>query len=215
MAFALAAGHLAAGCASTAEDEVRRLGARASYERAVSQLAEKRLSPGLASLRQAVELAPEIALYHNALGAVLLDLRRSSEAQAEFEKAVEIDPTYADAFHNLGSAYAEQGKWEEAVPAYKKALAQPIYATPEATYNNLGLAYLALGKRREAEEAFRSALQLEPKLLVSHFWLAKVLHDEGRKDEARAHFKAARDLDPASSLGRAAAEALKTLGDGG
>ena len=81
----------------------------------------------LSSLRQAVEVEPRNSLYHNAVGAVLLNIGRHADAQAEFQKAVELDPTYADAYHNLGSAYAEQAKWEEAIVAYRSALAQTIY----------------------------------------------------------------------------------------
>jgi len=136
-------------------------------------------------------------------------------SQAEFQKAVEIDPTYGDAFHNLGSSLAEQGKWEEAIGAYKKALAQPVYSSPETTYNNMGYAYWALDRKQEAEEAFRAALQLEPKLVPSHFWLGVLLQKEGKRDEARLHLRAARDLEPTSLLGQRASEVLKALGDGG
>ncbi len=128
---------------------------------------------------------------------------------------MELDPTYGDAYHNLGSSLAEQGQWEEAIAAYKKALAQPVYASPESTYNNLGYAYWALDRRPEAEEAFRAALQLEPKLVPSHFWLGVLLQKEGRGDEARQHLRAARDLEPTSPLGQRASEVLKALGDGG
>lgn len=202
-------------CASTAEDEIRKLEARSAYEAGVKSIAEGRVSLGLASLRQAAEIEPQNALYHNAVGAVLLNVGRFPDAQVEFEKAVMLDPTYADAFHNLGSAYAEQGKWDEAIGVYKKALAQTIYASPENTYNNLGYAYWALDRRKEAEDAFRAALQLEPKLVPSHFWLGVLLQKEGRKDEAKAHLRAARDLAPTSMLGQRAAEVLKVLGDGG
>jgi Flp pilus assembly protein TadD len=203
-------------CASTSpEEEIRRLEARSAYESGVKAIGEGRIPLALASLRQAAEIEPKNPLYHNAVGAVLLNVGRFPDAQIEFQKAVELDPTYADAFHNLGSAYAEQGKWEEAIVSYRKALAQTIYASPESTYNNLGYAYWAIDKRQEAEEAFRAALQLEPKLVPSHFWLGVLLEKEGRKDEARTHFRAARDLEPASMLGRRAAEVLKAMGDGG
>jgi len=89
---------------------------------------------------------------------VLLTWVGTRTPQVEFQKAVELDATYADAYHNPRLGDAEQGKWEEAITAYKKALAQTIYTTPETTYNNLGYAYWALDRRREAEEAFRAAL---------------------------------------------------------
>ena len=206
---------LPACATTTAEDEIRKLEARSSYEAGVKSIADGRVSLGLASLRQAAEVEPGNPLYRNAVGAVLLNVGRFPDAQVEFQKAVELDPTYADAFHNLGSAYAEQGKWDEAIGAYKKALAQTIYASPENTYNNLGYAYWALDRRKDAEDAFRAALQLEPKLVPSHFWLGVLLQKEGRGDEAKAHLRAARDLAPASMLGRRAAEVLKALGDGG
>ena len=206
---------LPACATTTAEDEIRKLEARSAYEAGVKSIADGRVSLGLASLRQAAEVEPQNPLYRNAVGAVLLNVGRFPDAQAEFQKAVELDPTYADAFHNLGSAYAEQGKWDEAIGAYKKALAQTIYASPENTYNNLGYAYWALDRRKDAEDAFRAALQLEPKLVPSHFWLGVLLQKEGRGDEAKAHLRAARDLAPASMLGRRAAEVLKALGDGG
>lgn len=203
-------------CASTTVDgEMRKLEARASYEAGVKSIAEGKVSLGLASLRQAVEIEPGNPIYHNAVGAVMLSIGRFPDAEVEFLKAVELDPTYADAFHNLGSTHAEQGKWAEAIVAYRKALAQTIYARPETTYNNLGYAYWALDRRKEAEDAFRAALQLEPKLVPSHFWLGVLLEKEGRKAEARNHFRAARDLEPASLLGRQAAEVLKAMGEGG
>jgi tetratricopeptide (TPR) repeat protein len=203
-------------CATTsAEDEMRGLEARSAYESGVKSISEGKISLGLASLRQAAEVEPQNALYHNAVGAVLLNVGRFPDAQVEFQKAVELDPTYADAYHNLGSAYAEQGKWEEAITAYKKALAQTIYTSPENTYNNLGYAYWALDRRKEAEDAFRAALQLEPKLVPSHFWLGVLLQKEGRTDEAKLHFRSARDLEPTSMLGKRAAEVLKAIGDGG
>ena len=90
-----------------------------------------------------------------------------------------------------------------------------VCASPQNTYNNLGYAYWALDRRKEAEDAFRAALQLEPKLVPSHFWLGVLLEKEGRKAEAKAHFQAARDLEPASMLGKKAADVLKAMGDGG
>ncbi|MGH7412599.1 MAG: tetratricopeptide repeat protein [Candidatus Rokuibacteriota bacterium] len=206
---------LPACATTTADDEIRKLEARASYEAGVKSVAEGRIPLGLSSLRQAVEIEPGNPLYRNAVGAVMLNIGRFADAQAEFQKAVELDPTYADAFHNLGSAYAEQGRWDEAIGAYRKALAQTIYARPQTTYNNLGYAYWALDRRKEAEDAFRSALQLEPNLVPSHFWLGVLLEKEGREAEAKTHFRAARDLEPASMLGRRAAEVLKALGEGG
>ena len=48
--------------------------------------------------------------------------------------------------HNLGLSFAEQGRYEEAIAAYRKALSMPIYPTPEVGYYNLGRAYAQINK---------------------------------------------------------------------
>jgi type IV pilus assembly protein PilF len=217
-AVALALGLLATACSSSAqkkEADVRRLHARALYEQALNNLGEKRVSLGLSALKQAIDLDPDSALYRNALGVVYLDLRRPAEAQAELEKAVQLDPGFAEAQHNLGLSYAEQGRLADAVTAYRRALAIPTYTTPEVAYHNLGNAYLLMGQLQPAAEAYQAALQLDPKQVGSLYSLGVVLVREGRREEAKAVFRAARDMGPSSPFGQAAAEALKNLGEGG
>ncbi len=203
------------GCRSAEEEQVRRLQARAAYEQGIKNLADKRVGLGMASLQEAVSLDPGNALYRNALGVVNLDLGRKPEAQEHFQRAVALDPIYAEAHHNLGLAHAEQGRFEEAIGFYRKALALPTYSTPDVAYHNMGYAYLNLRKLKEAEEAFRLAIQLEPKRPSAHYWLGVVLVEGGRRDEAKASLRTARDLDPASLIGRSAVEVLKALGEGG
>jgi len=198
-----------------ADDEVRKIRARALYEQGLRSLNDKQISLGLVSLKESVSLDPENATYRNALGVLYLDMRNSSSAQAEFSKAVEIDPTYAEAEHNLGLSYAQQGRYEQAITAYRKALSLPLYTTPEVAYYNMGLAYAQSGRPREAEESLRTAIQLEPKLAAGYYQLGIVLMGSGRRDDARAAFRRARDLEPTSAFGQAATEALKGLGDGG
>lgn len=204
-----------AGCASTKEQEVKRLQARASYEQGLRHLADGRLGLGLAALKEAIELDPGNAIYRNGLGVVYLDMRRAPDAQQEFQKAIEMDSAYAEAYHNLGLSQAEQGRMEEAVLSYRKALSFPTYPTPNVAYHNLGNAYFYLGKLKDAEEAFRAAIQLEPTQASSYYGLGLVLAKAGRKEDAKAAFRAVRDMDPKSPFGQAAVEALKTLGEGG
>lgn len=204
------------GCASTKDEEVRRLRAQATYEQGLNHLSEKRVALGLASFQEAVRLEPSSAVYRNTLGVVYLHyLGKPVDAQAEFQKAVELDTAYAEAHANLGVALAQQGKWEDAVPAYRKAISLPIYPTPEVAYANLGWAYLNLSRPREAEESYRTAIQLQPKFAQAHYFLGVVLDRQGRKDEAKAAFRTARDLDPDSPFGRKAEDLLKTMGEGG
>ena len=215
LVFVLLAAALLAGCSSSVDQEVRRLQARSLYEQGLKSLADRQLSLGLTSLREAVQLDPENPIFHNTLGVLLLDLRKPGDAEAEFQKAVGLDPNYAEAQHNVGLSFAEQGRYDQAIGAYRKALSLPIYPTPEVAYYNLGRAYAQTGKLQEAEEALRTAIQLDPKLAAGYYQLGVVFAGSGRREEAKAAFRKARDLEPTSPFGQAAVEALKTLGDGG
>lgn len=206
---------LLSACTSK-DQEVQRLRARATYEQGLSHLSESRVSLGLASIQEAIRLDPESPLYHNALGIVYLHyLSKPAEAQAEFQKALDLDSSYAEAQTNLGIALAQQGRWPDAIAAYRKALSLPIYPTPEIAYANLGWAYLNLNQLKEAEEAYRTAIQLQPKFPQAYYFLGVTLEQQGRREEAKAAFRAARDLDPGSPFGKKAGDLLKSLGDGG
>jgi type IV pilus assembly protein PilF len=212
--FAVAALALAAGCMSAQDEEVRKLQAKNSYDNAVRNLSDNRLALGMASLKEAIQLDPENAQFHNTLGLVYLNLGRPVDGQAEIQAAVHLDKNNPDYHHNLGIALAQQGKFDDAIVAYKKALSFPTYSTPEVAYYNMGEAYIRLGKSQEAIESFRAAIQLEPVMVAGYYGLGLALTQSGQRDDAKAAFTRARDIDPASPFSALAKNALKQLGDG-
>src|SRR3989304_3219127 len=203
------------GCTSTQDEEVRKLQARATYEQAVRNLTENRLALGMAALKEALQLDPENAQYHNPLGLVLLNLGRPVDAQAEFQTAIDLEKTSPDLQHNLGIALAQQNRFDDAIAAYKKALTFPTYTTPEVAYYNMGEAYIRLGKPLEAPEAFRAAIQLDPTRVAAHSGLGLALSQGGRRAAAKAASRQPRDLAPASPFTELAKNALRQLGNGG
>ncbi len=214
--FALGSALTLVGCASTQDQEVKRLRARATYEQGLSHLNDKRVSLGLASFQEAATPRSDRCPVPQHPGVVYLHyLSKPVEAQAEFQRAIDLDPAYAEALTNLGVTLAQQGRWEDAIAAYRKAISLPIYPSPEVAYANLGWAYLNLNKPREAEESYRAAVQLQPRFSQAYYFLGVVLDRQGRKDEAKAAFRTARDLDPDSPFGQKAGDLLKAMGEGG
>ncbi len=206
---------LLAGCATGKAAEVKRLQARAAYERGLQDLEEGRTAMGLSALQEAVALEPDSPLYHNALGVLYLNLKQHREALEELKRAVDLDGNYGEALHNLGVAYAEEGKWEEAVRLYRKALSIPAYGNSDGTYHNLGWAYYNLNRLPEAEETFRLVLKLQPNMASAHYLLGLVLLKMARRDDAKVEFRRARELAPDTPFGLAAQQHLKALGEGG
>jgi tetratricopeptide (TPR) repeat protein len=210
----LALGGLLAACATGRVTEMQRLQAQNSYERALNQINQGQMALAMSSLQEANGLNPRVALYHDTLGMLLLDLGQIDQAVAELNKAVDLDPHRGDTYFHLGTALAEARRWDGAVAAYRKAIAQPSLTVTDYAHQNLGLALFHLGRYREAEDALRFALSVDPDLQAAYYNLGLVLTAEKRPDEAKAFFRRARQIAPETPFGRAAVERLRALGEG-
>lgn len=206
---------IVAGCAEHRVPENQRLQAQGTYEVATRQIEERQFALAFMTLQKVNTLDPNVAMYHNALGIVCLQLGRADVAQTEFKRATELERDYAEAHLNLGIALAEQQRWAEAVKAYERAIALPRLVTPDTAYQNLGLALYHLHRYPEAEQALRFAISLDPRMAPAYYHLGLVLTAANRRDEARHAFERARELAPGSPFGEAAGERLKALGQGG
>ena len=79
-------------------------------------------------------------------------------------------------FAFLGIAYADTGKLEKAISAYKKAL--EIDPTFEKPYNNLGNAYKKLGQNKDAISSYAKAIEvssLSPQILPTLYVFTQVI----------------------------------------
>ena len=134
------------------------------------------------------------------------------------------DPPYLR--YNLANALARQGRTEEAIVQYRRAVEilpsysvnnlgaallavgridEAIAECREATrldptnaqaYNNLGRALEVKGRLDEAIDAFRNAVTVRPGYALGHFNLGRVLHGRGQLDDAIVHYREALRLDP-------------------
>ncbi len=95
-----------------------------------------------------------------------------------------------------GVQLARQGRLEEAVGAYERAIAaEPGLA--EAHYN-LGIAHRALGHMQDAASCWRRAIELKPDLVPAHNNLGSALLELGQVDAAIAAHRRALAVDPRS-----------------
>lgn len=62
------------------------------------------------------------AVAYNQLGRFHASLGKYDQARELYDQAVEIDPYYIEATSNKGVAFEKQGRWSDALSAYRKAL---------------------------------------------------------------------------------------------
>jgi tetratricopeptide (TPR) repeat protein len=107
---------------------------------------------------------------------------------------VKKSPQKVRAHNNLGNALRRQGKNEEAIIHFNKALQlNPAYAK---AHNNLGTALASQGKTDEAIKHFGIALYINPGYAAAHSNLGVALAGRGELQKAIVHFKAALRLKP-------------------
>jgi Flp pilus assembly protein TadD len=107
-----------------------------------------------------------------------------------------IDVPAADFYRLCDEAYSlsEGGKFEDAVAAWRRALA--LQPDDVKARNNLGVALLQLRKYDDAAREFQAVLASKPNLPETQANLARALAGAGRSDEAVAHWRTAVALKP-------------------
>ena len=104
-----------------------------------------------------IQIAPDSAAAHQALGAARHIALRLDEAESEHARALVLDPKLAGARNALADLKRAAGKHEAALALYREQL----QADPKnnSARSGLVLSLLELGKKDEAERELASALQ--------------------------------------------------------
>jgi tetratricopeptide (TPR) repeat protein len=175
---------------------------------------QNRLDDAVACFRAAVDLTPDDPKSHNNLGIALKNQGRPDEAIICYRRALDLKPDYNEARDNLndalrqrpadrtpddarthfnrGSALRAQGRTDEAIASYRRAL-QLRPDIPEA-HNNLGNALQEQGRLDEAAACYRRAIDLRPRFAEADNNLGTVLQKQGQLEEAEARYRRAIDI---------------------
>jgi tetratricopeptide (TPR) repeat protein len=97
---------------------------------------------------------------------------------------------------NVGSALQSEGRFDEAIEHYHRAMAFAPEFPP--AYNNLATTLRAKGQIPEAIAAYQQALRVRPDFPDAQYNLANALLQAGRPAEAIDHFRIALQTIPAS-----------------
>ena len=163
-------------------------------------------------LRKVIELSPQFARAHLALGKALLHDGKIPDAVSELQEATRLEPQNGEAHYQFGLALARAGRKEEAEPELKKG--REMVAADDRNQNaNLdiseGRTALDNGDLDQATTKFNHAIKLEPESPDAHRFLGMVLEKRGDTGAASAAYRKALNLNPGDLLAK---QRLETLG---
>ncbi len=169
------------------------------------------LERAVEAYRQAVELNPEDAEAKRLLEGLqgkkedrkpevgtAPDRATPPEQKQTLSPLSETSSSRWELYHQLGDRLQVEGKLEEAVSAYHKAIVRN--SKYSWSYHNLGDTYLKLKQWDEAIAAYYRAIELNPNYFWSHYNLAQAYTQERQWDEAGAVFRTAIDLSSGLNL---------------
>ncbi len=132
------------------------------------------------------------------LGQLYFDLKQYDMALKHYQQAVQLDPEFSVGYFALGNILRRQGKPDQAIPAYEKALKlQPrnLFFTHQY-FSGRGLALLAQGKVNAAIADLERATQLNAQNVEALHGLGKALLQQNKTSAAIQKLEIAFDLNP-------------------
>ena len=136
----------------------------------------------LAEFEKASTLCPSCSDPYMYIGYIQYCMDETDKAIASLQTALRLNP-YPPTYYyaHLGNAYRHVGRYEEAIPAYKKAI--QISPNFQMAYVGLVTSYSLLGREEEARSAAQEVLRVNPKFAVE-VW-AKAMPYKNREKLAR------------------------------
>ncbi len=146
---------------------------------------ESSLEAAVEMSRKALNLDPDLAEGHKALGLALESMGRTMDGLQSYYDAVALNPNYAPVVANIGSILSSMGKFDEAIRWLRKSVdLQPGFSR---YYALVGLQYFNLGMDEEARGWLRRSLEFQPDYLFPEMLLVSISLYEGKAEAARAN----------------------------
>jgi serine/threonine protein kinase/Tfp pilus assembly protein PilF len=146
-----------------------------------------------AAANRALEINPDLAEAHSALGfAVLVYDWDAIAAEELFRRAIALKPTYVTARIWLAASLIAQRRSSEAVECDEEA----VRIEPLSLFAHVHLAWMyALDERLdEADRRIQHALEIGPNFLMARWLGGQICISQGRFDEGIAYIRSANDM---------------------
>ena len=169
---------------------------------------QNQFEAAITPLQKVLADQPDFAYGHFQLAYVYTALKKSKEAQAEYQRAAALDPKMSAAYVNLGMLLLDNREDAAAVAPLRKAV-ELLPAESRPRYL-LAVALDRSGDRAGAAESFEALLRLDPNDITAIEYLGWINLRSGKPSEAEARFRRAVEVQPKGADGfRGLAESLE------
>ena len=134
------------------------------------------------------------------LGIIYQQLQNPEKALQAAEQAIALSANSSFAFDSMGAALMAQGRFQDAIPIFQKAIRLSPIPHSAAVLIRMGACQRLVNQNEESVTTFKRALQLWPDNLFGHVYLAAAYSATGRGNEARSSAAEVMRIDPNFSV---------------
>jgi type IV pilus assembly protein PilF len=198
------------GCATS---DVSAQKSKGYYQEGVASL-ESDQQRAFVSFQKAVKLDPNNKEARYGLGHILAMQGKLPQAEEELMAATKLDENYSEAYTYLGQILEREGRWAESIAAFRQALTNPLYATPDLARFHLGRLLAHEKDYQGAMEAFEDALVVNPPNVppaLLHLELGRAYYNLGFDRRSRETLTKVMALDKSGEYAAVVKELLTRL----
>jgi spermidine synthase len=136
-------------------------------------------------------------------GTLALVAGQTDRAMVLYEQAYQLAPSdpyvlerYTEINLTVGNSLYSEGRYDEAIRSYEKALVEPDYRRSWLAYIGLGACYIAEGDYRSAEQNIGASIDKNPHNAEAWYNMGKIQYALRKPDEAVAGFRRALEILP-------------------
>lgn len=184
---------LIAGCATPGTTEEKEFIpdnlAAINLQLGIEYSKEGNYEAALAKLRKALEIEPNYPSAHHVIAVVYDQIGERAKAEEHFKRSIELDPRDSQTLNDYGAFLCRLGRAAEAYPLFERAIANPLYKTPELAHANAGVCAARAQDLVRAEKELRAALSINSNLPSALLEMAAVSYDQAQYLPARAYLQ--------------------------
>ncbi len=181
---------LAVGCAGQFKEQ--RTLSKPLVALAMSKIQENEIQSALIELRKARNVSPNDPEVYYGFAFAYWKQEKYDQALENADRAIELGDKLeldhpglkAEAYNLKGSIYASQGKYDDAITNFKRALTDELYQTPEYARYNLASMYLEKKNLQLAYETTQMILERNSHYAPAWHLNSKIYVAQGKLNEA-------------------------------